>query len=326
MANFKVAILHTLNEDISLEENLVKEAGGELIVNRGTGEDSMIAAGKDADALTTTYAEVGEKVLSACKNAKGIVRSGIGFNNIDIKAASKLGIYVANVPDYCWDEVSDHAIALAQALVRGIGRFDKRIRSGEWSVQKAPTMLAAKGRTFALMGFGNIPKHVAKKVQAFGYNVIAYDPFVSQEAADEYNVRMVDLETMFKEADVLSIHAPLMDATFHVVNEEHLKMMKKTAFVVNTSRGPLVDEKALYKALSEGWIAGAGLDVMEQEPPEKDNPLLTLENILITPHAAYSSDVAEIELRRKTILTAIEMAKGNAPKAWVNRREMEANK
>jgi len=176
-------------------------------------------------------------------------------NNIDIGAATKRGICVANVPDYCFDEVSDHAVALALALSRNIVIFDKKVKNKEWNHEGVKPILAMRGQTFGLVGFGNIPREVARKVKVFGFNVIAYDPYVKPEVAEEMGVKLEDLETLFKESDFISLHAPLTPETKHMVNEETLKMMKPTAFLINTARGPLVDEKALYKALKEKWIA-----------------------------------------------------------------------
>lgn len=324
MSKFKIAVVHTIFPDLEIEHKEVVEAGGELSVAKSQSEEDMIEVSRDADAIITTYAEVTKNVIEATENCKVIVRTGIGVNNIDIDAATERNIYVANVPDYCIDEVSDHALTLALALSRQLFDFNKKVRSNNWSTDGARTLLAMRGQKFGLFGFGNIPRKIAKKAQAFGFEVIASDPYVKPDEAEELGVKLVDVETLLKESDFISLHTPLTDETKYTINEKTLAMMKPTAYLINTSRGPLVDENALYKALKEGLIAGAGLDVMEQEPPSADNPLLTLDNIIITPHVAFSSDKANILLREKAIQEAIRGAKGEKPIHWVNRRAMEA--
>ncbi len=324
MSKFKVALVHTIFPQLDIEHEVIEKAGGVLVVAKGQKEEQMIEVVKDADAIVTVYAEVTEKVINSAEKCKIIVRTGIGVNNIDIDAATKRGIYVANIPDYCFDEVSDHALALALALARKVVILDKKVKNKEWNFEGAQPILAMRGQTFGLVGFGNIPKEVARKVKVFGFEVIAYDPYVKPEDAQALGVKMVDLETLLKESDFVSLHAPLTEETRHMINEKTLRIMKPTAFLINTARGPLVDEKAIYKALKEKWIAGAGLDVLEQEPPAADNPLLSLNNVIITPHAAFTSDKSEIALRVKAMEEAVRGALGNKPKSWVNRRAMES--
>lgn len=324
MSKFKVALVHTIFPKLDIEYEEIEKAGGELVVAKDQAKEEMIRVVQDADAIVTVYAEVTEKIIDAAKKCKIIVRTGIGTNNIDINAATKRGIYVANVPDYCFDEVSDHAIALALALSRKIVLLNQKVKRGEWNFEGAQPILAMRGQTFGLMGFGNIPKYVARKAKVFGFNVIAYDPYVKPEDAEALGVKLVDLETLLKESDFVSLHAPLTEETKHVINEKTLKLMKPTAFLINTARGPLVDEKAIYKALKEKWIAGAGLDVLEQEPPAADNPLFSLDNVILTPHAAFTSDKSEVALRVKTMQEAIRGALGEKPKNWVNRKAMES--
>jgi|Deesub1362A_J573_1020465.scaffolds.fasta_scaffold06938_1 D-3-phosphoglycerate dehydrogenase len=305
MSKFKVALIHTIFPKLDIEYEEVEKAEGELVVAKEQSEEHILELVKDADAIVTVYAEVTEKIINAAKKCKVIVRTGIGVNNIDIKAATKKGILVANVPDYCFDEVSDHAISLALALSRKLLLFDKKVKNNDWNHEGVKPILAMRGQNFGLVGFGNIPRVVAKKVKVFGFNVLAYDPYVKPELAEELSVKLVDLETLLKESDFVSLHAPLTDETRHMINERTLKLMKPTAFLINTARGPLVDEKALYKALKEKWIAGAGLDVLEQEPPSPNNPLLSLDNIILTPHAAFLSEKSVVTLRRKAMQEAI---------------------
>jgi D-3-phosphoglycerate dehydrogenase len=317
---YKVAMADTIFPDFTVEENILKEVDAKLFLAKDKTEDAILEVAKDADALVTVYAEITRRIIEKLEKCKIIVRCGIGVNNIDIPAASEKGIYVANVPDYCWDEVSDHAITLALALERKIFLLDRQVKAGSWSVEEAKPIFGLSGQTFGLVGFGNIPKEVAKKAQVFGFKVIAYDPYVSQEVADKYNVKMVSLEELLKTSDVVSIHAPLVDATYHMINKEALELMKPTAFLVNTARGPLVDTKALYEALKCKKIAGAALDVLETEPPAKDDPLLTLDNIIITPHAAYYSETSSINLRKLAFAEVVRVLKGEYPKNFVNKK------
>lgn len=317
---FKVVLADTISPDFEIEQNVLKEIDGELILSPSKEPTDIIELARDADALVTTYAKITREIIEKLEKCKIIVRTGIGFDNIDLKAASEKGIYVANVPDYCWDEVSDHAMTLILALQRKIFILDKEVKNGIWSYKKAEPILGLRGQTLGLVGFGNIPKTLATKAQAFGFNVIASDPFVTQEAADAYNVKMVPQDELVKISDVISLHAPLMDATYHTANEEFFNSMKESAFLVNTARGPLVDTDALYNALKDKKIAGAALDVMEVEPPATDNPLLSLDNIILTPHTAFYSEASSLNLRKLTFVEVVRVLKGEAPKNCVNRK------
>lgn len=324
MCKFKVALVHTIFPKLDIEYEEIEKAGGELVVAKDQTEEEIIRVVKDADAILTVYSEVTEKIIDAAKKCKIIVRTGIGTNNIDVDAATKRGIYVANVPDYCFDEVSDHTVTLALALSRKIVLLNQKVKRGEWNFEGAQPILAIRGQTFGLIGFGNISKFVAQKVKVFGLNVIAYDPYVKSEDVEGMGIKMVDFRTLLKESDFVSLHTPLTEETKYIINGEALKLMKPTAFLINTARGPLVDEKAIYKALKEKWIAGAGIDVLEQEPPVSDNPLFSLDNVIITPHAAFISDKSEVALRVKAIQEAIRGAMGEKPKNWVNKRAMKS--
>jgi len=323
MAKFKIALSDTIFPKLEIEYEEVKKAGGELVVAKEQTEEEIIKVVKDVDTIGVTYAEITEKIINTAKKCKIIVRTGIGVNNINIEAATERGIYVANVPDYCFDEVSDHAVALALALSRKIVMFDRKVKNKEWNHEGVKPILAMRGQTFGLIGFGNIPRLIAKKVKVFGFNVIAYDPYIKPEVAEEMGVKLVDIKTLLKESDFISLHTPLTPETKHLINDKTLKLMKPTAFLINTARGPLVDEEALNKALKDKWISGAALDVMEQEPPIDNNPLLTLDNIILTPHAAFVSEKSEIALRRKSIQEAIRGALGEKPINWVNKKAIQ---
>lgn len=325
MSGFKILFTDTIHEDLEVEKNVVEQAGGEFIFGADLTEEEFQKSIEEADAIVTVYKEIDEDILLKAKNCKGVVRTGVGFNNIDIAKAGELGMYACNVPDYCFDEVSDHTIISGLTLGRKVLEFDRRVKSGNWSLDGMQPIHAYRGLTFGLLGLGNIPRYVAKKVQVFGFKVIASDPYVTQEVADEYGVTLVSQDELFSQSDYLSLHAPLTDETKYTVNKDSIEKMKDGVIIINTSRGPLINEKDLYDALTSGKIAGAALDVMEVEPPDKSNPLLTLDNVIITPHAAFYSETSGIALRRKSFEEAVRIAKGEEPKNIVNRKWLVNN-
>lgn len=320
MSSFKILFTDTIHKDLEVERKVVEEAGGEFIFGADKSQDEFLKLVEEADAIVSVYKEIDEELLERAKNCKGVVRTGIGFNNIDIAKAGELGMYACNVPDYCFDEVSDHTIISGLTLGRKILEFDKRVKSGDWTHDGMQPIHAYRGQTFGLVGFGNIPKSVATKVKAFGFNVVASDPYVKQEVADEYGVKLVSQEELFAQSDYISLHAPLTEETKYTVNKDSIKKMKDGVIIINTSRGPLINEKDLYEALVSGKVAGAALDVMEVEPPDLSNPLLKLDNVIITPHAAFYSEKSGIELRRKSFEEAVRIATGQEPKNIVNRK------
>jgi len=326
MGKYKVVILDTPALDTEVEEQTLKELDVELILSPSRDEETSIRYVSDADALVQDAAPVTEKVLEAAKKCKIVSELGIGVNNIDIPAATRRGIYVANVPDYCIDEVSDHALALVLALERKINILDEKVKAGEWGLEEAKPILRLRGQTYGIFGFGNIGHAVAKKAQAFGFNVIAADPFVSSEEAKRFGVELVGFERLLRNSDVISIHASLSKSTQHMFNKEALAKMKNTAYLVNVARGALVDQRALYNALKSGKIAGAALDVVEKEPPELDEPLFSLDNIVLTPHVAYYSETSYIEVRKRALGEVVRVLKGGEPQNWLNRRDMTERK
>lgn len=320
MSNFKILFTDTIHKDLDVERTVTEQAGGQFLFGADKSEEEFFKLVEEADVIVTVYKDIDKEILSKAKNCKGIVRTGIGFNNIDIVRAGELGMYACNVPDYCFEEVSDHTIISGLTLGRKILEFDKRVKAGNWSHDGMQPIYAYQGQTFGLLGLGNIPRYVAKKAKVFGFNVIASDPYVNQEVADEFGVTMVTQDELFEQSDYLSLHAPLTEETKHTVNEDSIKKMKDGVIIINTSRGSLINEADLYDALKSGKIAGAALDVMEVEPPDLSNILLTLENVILTPHAAFYSEKSVIELRRKSFEEAVRIAKGEEPKNIVNKK------
>lgn len=317
MSNYKYKIVITDcdHPSIEIEREILKKINSEPILETCRTEDEVIKAASDADAIINQYAPFTRKVIQSLQKCKVISRYGVGVDNIDLKAATEHKIIVANVPDYCVDEVSTHTFSLILSCARGITVLDRKIREKKWDFTLVKPLFRTQGQTIGLLGLGRIARKVAQKALGFGFKVIAYDPYVSQSDSE---VVLVNFDRLFSDSDFLSIHAPLTEQTKYIIGEKELKMMKNTAYLINTSRGPLVNEKALYVALKERWIAGAALDVMEKEPPDWNNPLLSLENIIITPHISFYSEESYVELKTKTAEAVLSVLTGNKPRSVVN--------
>jgi D-3-phosphoglycerate dehydrogenase len=268
-------------------------------MSKSVNADDILAVAKDADAVLVTYAKLTREVLSQFTRCKAIGRFGLGVDNIDLPTAKEKGIAVNYVPDYCIREVSDHAMALLLSLIRKVPLSNKLVQSGRWEMPAVVPIRRIEGTVLGLIGFGHIPRLVAPKAQAFGIKVIAHDPFAKPEIFKTAGVESVDLDTLFKTSDYVSVHAPLLPATRGMMNAAAFAKMKKGAYVVNTARGPLIDEPALIAALDSGQIGGAGLDVVTTEPLAKDSPLLGRDNVIISPHTAFYSIEALNELQTK---------------------------
>jgi len=261
--------------------------------------DDVVAVAKDADAVLVTYAKLTREVLTQFTRCKAIGRFGLGVDNIDLVAAKEKGMAVNYVPDYCIREVSDHAMALLLALIRKIPLSNRLVQSGRWEMPAVVPIRRIEGTVLGLVGFGHIPRLVAPKAQAFGIRVIACDPYAKPEVFKTAGVESVDFDTLLQSSDYVSVHAPLLAATRGMMNAAAFAKMKKGAYIVNTARGPLIDEPALVAALDSGQIGGAGLDVVTSEPLAKDSPLLGRDNVIISPHTAFYSIEALNELQTK---------------------------
>ena len=271
----------------------------EYRMSKSLSADDILAVARDADAVLVTYAKLPGELLRQLKNCKAIGRFGLGVDNIDLPAAKECGIAVNYVPDYCLREVSDHAMALLLALARKITLSNKLVQSGRWEVPAIVPLRRLEGRVLGLVGFGNIPRALAPKAKAFGLTVITYDPYVSQAALDATGVESVGFDDLLARADFISLHAPLQPATRGMMNAKAFAKMKNGALLINTARGPLVDEVALLAALDSGKLGGAALDVVTTEPLPKDSPLIGRDNLILTPHSGYYSIEALEELQTK---------------------------
>ena len=308
---------HTF-DDLDIEREILDEVGADLL-DAETSDESLESLLADADGVIVMYEEVDADLLDAMPDCRVVSRTGIGFDNVDLDAATERGVYVTNVPDYCIPEVSSHTIAHLLALERKIVEYNDRIKSGEWDVNAGRTMHRLDGQTLGLIAFGDIAQAVAEKASAFGMDVIAHDPFLDPDDVADTDVTLVDdLSTLLAESDAVSIHSPLTPQTRGMIGADELERMKESAFLLNTARGGIVDEAALADAIRAGSIAGAGLDVLESEPPADDSPLLDLDDVILTPHAAYNSAESVVELRTKAARNVAQTLTGDVPDYLVN--------
>ncbi len=311
----KVVITDCDHPSVEIERKVLNEIKSEFVLAHCNTKDEVTKVAHDADGIINQYAPIDRRVIESLKRCKVIARYGVGVDNIDIEAATEHKIIVANVPDYCVDEVSTHAIALILACARGITLLDRKRREKRWDFTLAKPLFRTKGKTLGLFGLGKIARAVAQKASGFGFKIIAYDPYVSKV---NRGIKLVEFSQLLSDSDFISIHSPLTDETRHLFGENKLKTMKKTAYLINTARGPIINEKDLYVALKEKWIAGAALDVMEKEPPDWGNPLLKLDNLIITPHISFYSEESYVELKTKTAKAVLSVLKGELPRTFVN--------
>jgi D-3-phosphoglycerate dehydrogenase / 2-oxoglutarate reductase len=285
----------------------------EIRIAKSASETDILDVARDADGVLVTYAKLPGELLRQLQRCKVIGRFGLGVDNIDIKAAAAQNIVVTYVPDYCLREVSDHAMALVLALARKVPFSNSLVQQGRWEMPAVVPVRRLEGQILGLVGLGNIPRRVVPKAKAFGFKVIAHDPFIAAAVAQELGVELVSFERLLEISDFISVHAPLTSQTRSSFNADAFKRMKKGAYVVNTARGPLVDEAALAAALDAGHLGGAALDVVAVEPLSKDSPLLGRPNVIVTPHTAFYSVEALEELQTKCATDVARVLSGEKP-------------
>ncbi len=311
-------VVHTdaaANGDWSIETETLAAAGARFVPTRSENEDELIANVRDADAVVVGLAKVSRRVIGELTRTKAIVRYGVGYDSVDIPAATERGIAVCNIPDYCTEEVANHALALLLAVNRRIVQQDAHVRSGGWRGGSLAPMGSLYGETAGIIGYGRIGRAMAARCRVLGMRVLAADPYAgTPESTDQ----IVPLDELLATADYISIHCLLNDETHGLINEAALRRMKHTAILVNTARGPIVDQAAITRALTEGWIAGAGLDVLEEEPPIASEPLRGLPNVLLTPHTAYYTDRSSARLKHDVAHEVIEALAGRRPPHLLN--------
>lgn len=320
MAKYKVYISDYDYPDLEVEKSVLEPIGAEVIGLQCKSGEGLAELAHDADAILQQYAKIPRETIEQLKQCKAICRYGIGVDIVDVKAAYEQGMVVTNVADYCLDEVADHTISMGFMLIRRIPMYAQATRQGHWHWDASGgPVLRFRNLTWGLIGFGRIAQNIARKISAFGFQLVAYDPYVSASYMNTYGVRKVSLEELITNADVVNSMCPATPDTHHLIDEAALKKMKKNAILINCSRGPVVDNVALYRALTEGWIAAAGLDDTEEEPAKldnwspTDNPLFALDNCVITPHAAYVSEDSLKECRRIAAENARAVLLGETP-------------
>ena len=296
--------------DIHQERHIITSAGHDLLAGQCKSPEAVLEAAADADVLLVQWAPITSAVINGLNKCRVIVRYGIGVDNVDLVAAKARGIPVCNVPDYCIDEVADHAVAMALSLARQLPMMDRRVRAGTWKITPDHPMPALSTMTFAAAGLGRIARAVLARAGAFGCRPAAYDPYVKPEVFAANGIMRLTLEEMFRQADVLSLHMPLTPETRHLINPAALAKMKPTAIIVNTARGGLIDTVALAEALQSGVIAGAGLDVFDPEPLSMEHPLRSCRNAILTSHVGWFSDESVPKLQRLAAEEVVRALRG----------------
>lgn len=301
--------------DLEIEHQILTPLNVEVVAASNPDEETLSQLARDVVAIATCWAKVSERVIRSATQCRLISRMGIGLDNIDLAVATERKIPVTNVPDYCVEEVADHTLGLILALARNLGFYHLRTKMGEYDLQAGPLMHRLRGKRLGLVGFGRIGRDVFYRATAFGLEVVATTP-----SGNAYGTpcQMVSLEELAATADFISLHAPLSSATHHLIDAGLIARMKKGVYLVNTSRGPLIDATALSSAISSGQIAGAGLDVFEPEPPDLSLPLYRDERVIITPHAAFVSREALGVLRTEVANQIAAMLTGKQPRNIVN--------
>lgn len=311
--------------DVEVERAILEQAGLRLVAIQAKSEDELIVEAKDCDAVINQYARVGAKTIAAMSHCRVIARYGVGVDIVDVEGATKRGILVTNVRDYCTEEVADHVMAFLLTWARALPRFDRAVRAGRWGWQQGRPIHRLRGRTLGIVAFGRIARAIAARGAAFGLRVAAFDPYVDDAVFREHGVTKLDKAELIAQSDYLVLQVPMTPETFHFIGEAELRAMKPEAILINTGRGPEVDNAALYRALHEGWITAAGLDDLEDEPAKRrdwspqGNRLFELDNVMFTPHSAYYSEES-IRLARETAANEVaRVLTGQKPQFPVNR-------
>lgn len=320
MAKFKVVMTDDRHKTYEEEKKVLTSIGADVIIANCNTVQEVIDTCKDADGIMVNLAPMPAEVINKLEKCKVIARYGVGYDNVDVPACTKKGIYVTNVPDYCAEEVSDQALALLMACTRKVARRDAQVRAGKWNIGKADPIHRMAGKTFTFLGFGMIGRCLYRKIKGFDFSrILIYDPFIDDKTIKSMGAEKVEWEEALKSADYISVHIPLNDKTRGIINASAFKMMKPTAIIVNTSRGPIIDEKALIEALTKGQINSAGLDVHTKEPLDKDSPFMKIENCVLTDHVGWYSEEAMSELKRKVAENVKDVLISGKPKYPVNK-------
>lgn len=317
MSGPKVVVTDNVFPSLDPAREVLAAINADVQVLSGSSSDAIASAVADADAVLVTYAKLNGDLIKRMKRCRIISRFGIGVDNVDVDAATASGILVTRVPDYCLEEVADHTMALLLGLARKISTASSYVHHGGWDLRPLVPVHRLRGRILGLVGFGQIPQLVAPRAKAFGLQVVSFDPYVSHEVLERAAVEQVSFETLVAMSDFVSIHVPLTAETHHLFSENVFARMKPGSCLINTARGPIVDDKALAQALDRGQLAGAGLDVLAEEPPSH-SPLLGRSNLLLTPHMSFYSVESLVDLQTKAAAEVVRAFTGNAPHSPVN--------
>ncbi|MGC3940804.1 C-terminal binding protein [Roseobacter sp. EG26] len=310
--------------DVSVEKGILEAAGAEVIALQAKHEEDLFDVAPDCAAMINQYARIGKDTISRMQECEVIARYGVGVDIVDVATATERRILVTNVQDYCTEEVADHAIALWMTLARKLPDYDRATHKGIWKWQSGQPINRLRARTMGVVSFGKIGQAIAARAHAFGVNVIAFDPFLPAEVAARHGAELVSKADLLARSDYILMQAPMTPETRHFLSDSEFAAMKPGAILINTGRGPTVDNQALYRALTEGHLASAGLDDPEEEPAKRanwspdDNPIFTLPNVLVTPHAAYYSEESILAARVTAATQVAKVLTGQKPDYTVN--------
>lgn len=327
---YKIVITDFAWNSLSEEKRKIEGIDTNVIHTKANSRKELAEVCKDADGiLLDTYTQMDRDVLEKLNECRIISSFGIGFNQIDLQAATENGIFVANVPDYCVDEVSTHALSLTLSLARKIPNYWKDIKNGKWSSPSSwfleSPIHRLKNQKLGLVGFGKIAQELARKTRNLFRKVLTYDPYVDESLAKDHGVKLIGFEDLVSSSDFISLHAPLAEDTEDMMGMKEFKSMKRSGFLVNTARAGLINKKSLIKALQEKEIAGAALDVGWKEPMSNNDPLIDMENVVLTPHAAWYSEESSEELQDKSINNIVKVLQGEKPDYLLNFEQAKEN-
>ena len=297
--------------------------GVKLAEAKGENEDEIVEVARDAQVILCGGApRMTASVIRRLAELRGVVRYGIGVDTVDLAECTRRGIYVANVSDYCIEEVAMHALTVILTWARKIPLAQANTHSGLWDVAPVKPLQSPSDLILGLLGFGRIARSLCRMARGVGFKVWVTDPYVAKSRILKKGAQSVALARLVRNCDIISLHLPLTSQTRHIIDNKRLKQMKSSAYLINTARGELIDEKALHEALTQGWISGAALDVMESEPPSRAHPFRTMQNVILTPHCAWYTERSQNELRRKACAEVLRVLRGNIPKNLVNKEAL----
>lgn len=321
MKKFKVVIVDSDISHKRYEDEVLGKINAEVAKFECRNEDEIMNATRNAHAILVNVAPITKRVIDYLENCRVIVVYGIGYDNIDLQAATDQSIYVCNVPDFLTFEVADHTMSLILSLIRKLPWIAGATKAGHWydSLSKFEPVHALEELTIGIVGFGRIGRQVGERSKAFHLKLIVYDPNVPSSVIEHFRARKVELETLLKESDIITLHVPLTEETWHLIGSQELRSMKKSAILINTSRGGIIDQNCLGEALRNKWISAAGLDVLEKEPPKLDDPILALDNVIITPHMGFYSENSISNLHKKAAEEVAGVLLDKNPQHLVNK-------